>query len=376
MKFSKDDTWAVKGFAICIMLFHHLFLDADRFKGYAINFAPFGKTWVVCVAAMFKVCVSMFAFLTGYGLFLSYNKLMKNKHDGLTTDKWCLSRYIKTMSGFWFIYIVCFAVTMLIDRLPVIKYFKGNGLVKGTLYCLIDFFGMASLLKTPDMCGTWWYMAAATIFIMLVPVLCHVTKRTGWLPILVLALLYPRLIGRTYMGGTNAMTFVPALILGMMFANYEVFEHLGAKFDKMGKFWKTIVCWLISIVGIVAAVAVQDNFEKNEMWRIKLLFVPLIFIFFIKYCLAPIKWVNAFLVFMGKRSMTIFMTHTFLRSIYLKDWIYSQGHFLKVYLALFVSSLILAIVLDVIKHVIGLDKAVDKLCEKIMKGTPKTSVAK
>ncbi|MCM1272087.1 MAG: acyltransferase [Clostridium sp.] len=375
MKFSKNDTWAVKGFAICIMMFHHLFLEEDRFAGFDVNFAPFTQNQMVNLAVMCKICVSLFAFLTGYGLFLSYNNQMKNKHDGHTTDKWCLSRYIKTMSGFWFIYIVCFLVTMLIDRYPWTMYFKGNGTVKGTLYCLIDFLGLAPLLKTPDMCGTWWYMAAATIFIMLIPILWHIAKRTGWLPILVLALLYPRLIGKTYLGGTNAMTFVPAVILGMMFASYGIFEHISTWLDKMGKLWKTIFCWLISVLGIIMGYLVQYNFEKNEMWRIKLIFLSLIFILFVKYCLVPIKWVNGFFVFMGKRSMTIFMTHSFLRTIYLHDWIYSQGHFLKIYLALFVSSLLLAIVLDAVKHVIGLDKAVDKLCRKIMNETPKTKEA-
>lgn len=65
---TKNDSLAIKGLAIILMLFHHLYCTANRFKGFEIDFTPFSQTFVVNISFMFKVCVSLFAFITGYGL--------------------------------------------------------------------------------------------------------------------------------------------------------------------------------------------------------------------------------------------------------------------------------------------------------------------
>ncbi|MDE6025507.1 MAG: acyltransferase [Lachnospiraceae bacterium] len=373
MKFSKNDTQAVKGLAICMMLFHHLFLAASRFEGFDVDFAPFGEENVVEFAATFKVALSMFVFLSGYGLFLSYNNLAKKGVDGQKSGKWCIVRLFKLMSGFWCIYIICFVWTMLIDRLPIEKYYRGKGLIRGTMYCLFDFFGFSDLLETPTLCGAWWYMSAAVAFILLIPILYHMSQKISWFPILIMAFLLPRMINEGYMGGNNAFTVFPSLILGMMFADYEIFEHIGAKLQDMGKMKAMLLCWAVALMGLVVAYLFWTEFKRAEIWGINCNLIPLIYIFFVKYCLMPLKGINNFLEFLGKKSMTIFMTHSFLRARYLEVWIYSRGHFLMVFLALFVSSLILAILVDAIRHVMGVEKAANKVCEKITANTSNVS---
>lgn len=97
---TKNDSFAIKGLAIILMLFHHLYCTADRFNGFEIDFTPFSQTFVVNVAFLFKVCVSLFAFITGYGLLKSIAGQNFNRKDIV---KWNTTRLIKTLSGFWFI---------------------------------------------------------------------------------------------------------------------------------------------------------------------------------------------------------------------------------------------------------------------------------
>lgn len=40
---TKQDSAALKGIAILLMIFHHCFLDPSRFAGHIVSFAPFSK---------------------------------------------------------------------------------------------------------------------------------------------------------------------------------------------------------------------------------------------------------------------------------------------------------------------------------------------
>ena len=75
MDFTKDESIRMKGIAIFALMFHHCFMSRDRFAGYEIVFAPFSESFVVNICAYLKICVPIFAFITGYGLYLSYSKV-------------------------------------------------------------------------------------------------------------------------------------------------------------------------------------------------------------------------------------------------------------------------------------------------------------
>ena len=78
MKFTKEHTMQMKGIAIIILLFHHCFLNAQRWatvpyeklattKGwgyYPISFAPFSSHTIQYLASFSKICVAMFVFMT------------------------------------------------------------------------------------------------------------------------------------------------------------------------------------------------------------------------------------------------------------------------------------------------------------------------
>ena len=77
---SKTDSGALKGTGILIMLFHHLFL-AGRFDGFEISFWPFSAAQITHIASFCKICVSLFAFISGYGLILSYRRERERERE-------------------------------------------------------------------------------------------------------------------------------------------------------------------------------------------------------------------------------------------------------------------------------------------------------
>ena len=111
-EFSKSNSLALKGIAIIMMVFHHLFRKKTLYEGYFISFFPFNEQFVLDISTMFKICVSIFAFITGYGLQKSLRNLDKDYNwSNKQTYKWISNRLIKMMSSFWLIallsYIIC-----------------------------------------------------------------------------------------------------------------------------------------------------------------------------------------------------------------------------------------------------------------------------
>lgn len=124
---TKQDSICLKGVAVILMIFHHCFVDKSRYEGYAIIFSPFSEEFVVSISYYFKICVSIFAFISGYGLYLSAKGHIQNRKE---VTQWTVSRLIKTMSGFWFAYIVAFILTWIFADLPS-KIYCVNGNVRG-----------------------------------------------------------------------------------------------------------------------------------------------------------------------------------------------------------------------------------------------------
>lgn len=76
--FTRTDTKIMKGVAILLMLMHHLWGFPERQPGgaYAIQSPVFsqvlGKEWFAAVGQFGKICLPVFMFLTGYGMYRQY----------------------------------------------------------------------------------------------------------------------------------------------------------------------------------------------------------------------------------------------------------------------------------------------------------------
>lgn len=362
-KFSKTDTLNIKGIAILFMMFHHLFLSDGRYKNFEISFSPFSESVIVDVAGLFKACVGMFAFLSGYGLYLSYKNLKEKNRFNIV--KWDAIRLIRTLSGYWLIYILCFITTYILSDLPAKSYQFSQGFVKGIINMLFDFLGIRKFFGTPSLLATWWYMGAAVAFILLLPMLYELTKKFGYIPVMLVIVALPMFLRTGFLGGTNPYSFIPAFMCGMMFADYMLFERIDTYIKKHNKWLMTMLVWLVLILALVICYFLANGIRLRYVWPFVYGGIPVVFILFGHFCLGRIKPLRAVFTFFGKYSMTIFLTHNFLRAMYLKKFIYSQGHFMKVFAALTISSLAVALIIDGFKYIIRYDKLVDRVCNGI-----------
>lgn len=360
---TKNDSLSIKGIAVLMLLFHHLFMSTDRFEGYTISFAPFSQDFIVNVAFLFKVCVSIFAFLSGYGLLKSVSKVEFNRKNVLS---WNVTRLIKTMSGFWFVYTVAFVVTILIDRLPISVYFSDKQRLNGIAYIINDFLGLAHLLNTPTLNSTWWYMSAAIVFILLVPVVYLISKKVGYLPVIIGICVLPRILNVGYPGGLSILTFTLPVVFGMIFADFNIFEKISERAPK-----NKVVAYIVHLLffgGIlIAGRFVPYMYDRTVIWEVTYGVIPVVFICLFRYCIIRIPIIKNVLKFLGEHSMTIFLSHTFIQVNYLENFIYSKKHFIVIFFVFAVLSLALALVLDGLKKLVRFDRLTDLIARSINK---------
>ena len=351
---SKTDSLCLKGIAIIILIFNHSFRASlgSMLEKYDIIYSPFSENFITNICEYFKICVPIFAFITGYGLYLSAKDKCK---DLKSCEKWVTSRYIKTFSGFWFIYILSFVITQIYDKYPQSIYCK-DGMIRGFAYAVIDFLGLASLLTTPTMLGTWWYMSAALVFIILIPIALKWSEKLGYITLIVSLIALPRLLDTGYPGGMTAYPFILAVIMGMIFAQYDLFAKINSIKITKNKVVSELIQFAIYIVLIISSIYVWLRLPREKAWEYHYAFSPLIIICFCRKYITRIPVIKDILSFLGKHSMNIFLIHTFLRYTFFDEFIYSFKHFWLIALVLLAVSLAVSIVIEFIKKLIKFDK--------------------
>ena len=81
MIFDIRQTNIAKGFAILLLMWHHLFFNSPKNNNAFETILIFQDIPIECYIARFcKVCVSIFLFLSGYGLYKSWQKA-QNSHS-------------------------------------------------------------------------------------------------------------------------------------------------------------------------------------------------------------------------------------------------------------------------------------------------------
>ena len=346
--FDREASQALKGIAIVMMLFHHCFQMASRYDGWTILFSPLREQQVINLAVGCKICVAIFAFISGYGLFLG----IKNKRDISTI--WCIKRYIKTMSGYWFLWITAAVITQITDKRMTRSFFY-DGPYRGFIYVLLDFFGVKQLFGTPQLLSFSWYMSAAVVFILITP-LVYKARDELWLvlagSILLLRSLHPGKSGFT--GNEAVYTYLSPYLLGAIFARYSLFDRwqrIGA-----GHIWVRVYRIAVESWLVVVCYKLYQNIPREYFWEFHYGIYPIIFILLCMEFISIVAVLRRRLCFLGKHSMNIWLLHGFFR-----PYTYAGKHFVVVVILLICVSLTLSIVVERLKKLVKYDKLTECL---------------
>ena len=362
MKFTKEHTMQMKGIAIIILLFHHCFLNTQRWatvpyeklattKGwgyYPISFAPFSSHTIQYLASFSKICVAMFVFMTGYGMWVSYESQKKKT----TMSNYIKKRMVTLMTGF----LIIFVVTEIL-AIPTGRFIEVYGHdFRSVVYMIIDALGLAKLLGTPLFCLTWWYMSLAIVLIMIFPFVHSIMEKYQWV-VVVASIIVPRACG--FGQSTDLFRYLLAYTLGMYFAQHDLLARIKEKFMKQNVEGK-LLSLIVSLIGLAVIIKCRQNawigWKYLDFWDgfAAMYMIVLSYIYILNG-----KWIVKGLGFLGKHSMNIFLIHSFYRDVFFHEFTYSFYYAWLDYIVLMAISLVTSIVLEWFKKLIRYEKFID-----------------
>lgn len=362
MKFTKEHTMQMKGIAIIILLFHHCFLNAQRWatvpyeklattKGwgyYPISFAPFSSHTIQYLASFSKICVAMFVFMTGYGMWVSYESQKKKT----TMSNYIKKRMVTLMTGF----LIIFVVTEIL-AIPTGRFIEVYGHdFRSVVYMIIDALGLAKLLGTPLFCLTWWYMSLAIVLIMIFPFVHSIMEKYQWV-VVVASIIVPRACG--FGQSTDLFRYLLAYTLGMYFAQHDLLARIKEKFMEQNVAGK-LLSLIVSLIGLAVIIKCRQNawigWKYLDFWD----GFAAMYVIVISYIyILNGKWIVKGLGFLGKHSMNIFLIHSFYRDVFFHEFTYSFYYAWLDYIVLMAISLVTSIVLEWLKKLIRYEKFID-----------------
>ena len=362
MKFTKEHTMQMKGIAIIILLFHHCFLNAQRWatvpyeklattKGwgyYPISFAPFSSHTIQYLASFSKICVAMFVFMTGYGMWVSYESQKKKT----TMSNYIKKRMVTLMTGF----LIIFVVTEIL-AIPTGRFIEVYGHdFRSVVYMIIDALRLAKLLGTPLFCLTWWYMSLAIVLIMIFPFVHSIMEKYQWV-VVVASIIVPRACG--FGQSTDLFRYLLAYTLGMYFAQHDLLARIKEKFMEQNVAGK-LLSLIVSLIGLAVIIKCRQNawigWKYLDFWDG---FAAMYVIVNSYIYILNGKWIVKGLGFLGKHSMNIFLIHSFYRDVFFHEFTYSFYYAWLDYIVLMAISLVTSIVLEWFKKLIRYEKFID-----------------
>lgn len=358
---TRDESLALKGIAVFLMVFHHCFRSADKFARYTPVFSPlFTETQVVGLAQWAKICVALFAFVSGYGLMYGYRKLGEEKRREKISG-WVKTHLISTLSGYWFVAVIAYILMAIVGKINFSKW--GSNRLEKLVNVVLDCVGVSNLFGTKTLRGAWWYMGAAVVFIVLVPVLAYLIRKLGGTITLLLVFLFPRIAGIGFPGGTATYSFLPVFVLGMLACEQSVFEQFHSWQIGMKPKVSNGIKFVLTLFLVVFGVWSYNKIPLKVFWEYHYAMVPFIVILFLEEYVFRISWVKRLFGFLGKYSLYIWLIHTFVRD-YLGRYVWSVRYFWLVPVVILVISLGMGIILDIFRKYCGYNKLIGYLMKK------------
>lgn len=329
--YGKQEAKMIAGIAIILMVCHHFFgfpetlTDGNRFT-YLLSIRS--VTAPQFFASFGKLCVAIFAFCSGYALWVG--------RDSYKNPKAVAHRGMKFLISYWVVLALFLLVGLLMaDKLP-----DGKTLI-------LNLVGLRTATWEPYVNITFaWYVAFYITWLILSPLTAKLFEKTKsfWLDALIL---FIWTIGfdliSFYIPYKDILdTFAPALV-GVLFAKYGLFDHIVTR--------RNIKTWL-AFLAIALLMVIRPT--------LILMKVPffgvcdgLIAGIFILACVSIVhnlksRKLEEMLVFLGIYSMNIWFLHAmfFTGSKSLQSWIFWPRYWIAVWIVGFLFTLAIAILVE------------------------------
>ena len=296
------------------MLFHHLFgFPSWYVEGISYIGIPLRANTAEYVFGQFgHICVAIFAFLTGYGMFFSYQsgKIFR--------------KTAKKLFGFLFSYwLILFGVAIPLN------------LALGKSDITLSLILKNMVAYDCSLVALAWYVRFYIEVLLALPLFYELRSKKPYIT-LPLFLLIPAIINYNLgkVPGLNGFIiklvffsmeyflWLPCVLIGLCFARYKIFDHIGKLFGKLKKL-ELPACILLLLAVMYLRAYKEDTI--GVIFSFDTFYVPL-FIFICCRILSVMpKYIGSTLALLGNHSMNIWFLHSmfFFRTAELMKYAYA-----------------------------------------------------
>lgn len=348
---TKENTKQLKGIAILLMLAHHLFAFPNRIP-FGFSFKNYHLFFII--GSFGKICVPIFMFLGGYGLYAS-SVCIKDNQDIVSCN--LLKKIISLYKKYWKVFVIFIPLGLIFfsNQICFSKENLGSSFANANIYKVVSsFLGIENLFNYE-----WWFLKSYIFSLFLGYIFIEVfkQKRNVYLEFIIVILWYillsnifPNLLTISFFKQlsqnflfSNIFGITPysvLLLIGILFSKYNIFESWSLVFDKYCK----IETAVLAMITIILCVYVRYKIIEFDL---DIIIVP-IFLLAVLRLIDNFSFTSELLVFLGKNSTNMWLTHSFYCYYFYPfvKIVYSSGSALIAFVILVALSLITSFLID------------------------------
>ena len=287
-----------------MMLWHHLFL-----------YAPEYGTFTHQLAQLFKICVALFLFVSGYGLTIQYER--RDVSNIKSAILFIIKRFINFFLPYWFCFIVVFTIGNLSGYTATEAYPETRNTLKCILLDVCGQMGYQSYLST------WWFNKMIIQLYLIFPLLYLLSKNKIVAIISTVLFLILQISPAVHYGpfcvGEGG---VPSFFLGMVFAKHNLIPTIKKLRNKV-----FLSLTLILVCIGLAIIHQSSNIPPYLAINIRAIAATII------VCIVALNpWISRsqLLVYVGSISSIMYLTHTLIQTV-IPDILYAPQNPLLIF---------------------------------------------
>ena len=302
---NKKDAKMAQGLAIIGMVMLHLFCRLDNLP-YNVHIFIAGTPLIYYMGLFGDLCIPVFCFCSGYAQYVLFDRNESYKKDRL-------KRIQRFIIHFWIVLIIFSIIGLVIQSSDLPRSFS-------------EFMGNMFLYKL-SYNGAWWFVITYIVLILLFPVIHRIVEK--WNPFVVFILsggiyivayicemMIPDLFTNHVLSWIYTQTFFTGrtqlpFIVGMLFYRFKVIERLRDKIKD-----KKIDIIILAFIAILMVVV-----HSIEQSMVVAPVTGLVTLTCFHLWKKP-KFIEKILLFLGKHSTNIWLTHMFFYLVLFKDFVF------------------------------------------------------
>lgn len=334
---TKEQSKALQGAAILMMLYHHLFSVPEALgTPYYSLLNISGINIELRMAWFFKICVGIYAFVSGYGLCRGVTRDENSFFGSLKKEyAFVLRKLFSFYKQYWLVFVIF---------VPIGFIFFGKQFVLSEF--ILNLLGISSTYN-----GAWWYVYQYLKMLLVFPVMdCIFFWYKDKKQRLFQGVFYLVIVGALvvlYVGNRVAFSsfleyFRPPLFL-CFFAGYILSRF--SVYELCAKIIPERLLYFLGVLGVILVIAARVKIAKDATSvGLDYIFVP-VFAFGFSVIMILLPRLQKFFGFFGGLSTYMWLTHVFYYDHYAKGLVMLTGTSTGIFLTLLALSTVTAMAL-------------------------------